>query len=100
LKKPDTHPYLCCELGIKNGVSTLIPYDINNFYRRQDYPNYFEFSSWALVVSARHADNLNAQMFNEKSKGYIIPDAAVTLDIDTLDDFEYASYLISTKNSL
>jgi CMP-N,N'-diacetyllegionaminic acid synthase len=100
LKKPDTHPYLCCELDIKNGVSTLIPYDINKFYRRQDYPTYFELSAWALMISSHNSDNLNAQMLDEKSKGYVIPDTAVTLDIDTSDDFEYARYLILNKNGL
>jgi CMP-N-acetylneuraminic acid synthetase len=100
LKKPDTHPYLCCELDIKNGLRTLIPYNINKFYRRQDYPNCFEFSTWALIISANNSNNLNAQMFDEQSKGYIIPDNAITLDIDTLEDFHYARYLILNKKTV
>jgi CMP-N,N'-diacetyllegionaminic acid synthase len=96
LKNPDTHPYLCLNKDAENGISTVLPYDVNQYYRRQDYPVFYEFTTWALMVSFTEIDQLNAQMFNENTKGYVVPDGAITLDIDVAEDYEYAQYLIAS----
>lgn len=97
LKEPETHPYLCAKRFPDGGVAPALDFDVNRYYRRQDYPEMFEFTAWALVVPFEELPHLNAQMFNSRSRGYLIPEDAITLDIDTADDFRYARFLMSDR---
>ena len=94
LKQPETHPYLCVSKDDDKSIKTYIDYDINSFYRRQDYPKCYELSAWAMVISTKHIDQLNAQMLGKNTKGYIIEDTAEVIDIDTLKDFQYAEFIM------
>ncbi|MBD8892825.1 cytidylyltransferase domain-containing protein [Roseibium litorale] len=94
MKQPTLHPYLCATLDGENRISTFVEYDVNQYYRRQDYPECYQFSAWAMVANADHVDELNAQMMSPKSRGYrIAPDIRV-VDIDAKEDFQFAEYLI------
>ena len=99
LKKPETHPYLYAKLDGDSRVSTFVPFDVNRYYRRQEYPACYQFTAWSVIVSVNEIDKLNAQMFNENTIGYVLPDDAITLDIDTIEDYKYAQFLVSWNNS-
>lgn len=94
LKQPDTHPYLCANRDEAGGVSTFVPYDINRYYRRQDYPECYELTAWALIASADKIDDLNAQMMSPRTRGYVVPEDARIVDVDTLADFQFAEFLL------
>jgi len=93
-KKPETHPYLCFDLDTSNNPKMVANYDINNLYRRQDYPIYYELTMWVCIVPTAGVKSLNAQLMNDHTYGYIVPYHARTVDIDTPDDLEYAEFLI------
>lgn len=93
LKSPRLHPYLCATLGENGSVSSYLDFDVNKYYRRQDYPECYEFTAWAMVASTKHVHQLNAQMRNDDTRGYVIPDSTKVVDIDTMQDFEFAEFL-------
>ena len=94
LKRPDTHPYLCATLHEDRSVDTFLEFDINKYYRRQDYPACYQFTAWAMVVSADHVNDLNAQMMSPKTAGYVVPDTVRIVDIDRDIDFYFAEFLL------
>ncbi len=95
LKHPDTHPYLCLKETSPQKYSTVLDYDINKLYRRQDYPEYKQLSMWSLVTPASRIDDLNSQMFTNDTIFYDSPHDAITVDIDALKDFEFAEFLMT-----
>lgn len=94
LKQPETHPYLCATQEPDGGVKTFLEYDVNTYYRRQDYPQCYQFTAWAMVVSVEHIDKLNAQMMSPDTVGYVVPDTVRIVDIDTDIDFYFAEFLL------
>ncbi|MTI43557.1 N-acylneuraminate cytidylyltransferase [Roseibium hamelinense] len=94
LKQPDTHPYHCVEKTQEGGVKSAIQYDADKYYRRQDYPEYYQMTALAMVIGADHVDELNAMMFCDKTVGYVLPHTVRTVDIDTITEFHYAEFLI------
>jgi len=94
MKRPDTHPYLCYKLTDNNIPMHIIEHDQNLYYRRQTYPEYFEHTHWACVLPVKSLPTLNAQLMNENSYGYRIPDNIHIIDIDTPSDFQYAEFLL------
>ncbi|WP_428651199.1 cytidylyltransferase domain-containing protein [Roseibium sp.] len=94
LKQPETHPYLCALHQADGGIKTFLDYDVDKYYRRQDYPECYQFTAWAMVINADHVDGLNAQMMSPKSVGYVVPDTVRIVDIDTDIDFYFAEFLL------
>lgn len=94
LKQPDTHPYLCAKLSAQNSVATFLDYDVDRYYRRQDYPGCYELTAWAMMVNADRIDDLNAQLLSEKTTGFIVPTDTKVVDIDTEMDFVFAEFLL------
>lgn len=99
LKQPDTHPFLCAKRETDGSIRTFVEYDGNKYYRRQDYPECFELTSWAMVISADHVDALNAHMMSPETVGYVVPETVRIVDIDTDIDFYFAEFLME-KNYL
>lgn len=94
MKTPDTHPYLCYQINDNGVPTTVMGHDPNIYYRRQTYPEYFEITHWACIFSVKSLSMLNAQLMNENTYGYRIPDNARIVDIDTFEDFQYAEFLL------
>lgn len=93
-KEPDTHPYLCAHLTDDGEITSYVDFDPNKYFRRQDYPPCFEFTAWAIVLDVTHIHELNAYMLAPGSRGFRIPGDATVIDIDTVDDFRYAEFLV------
>ena len=96
-KKPETHPYQCFELDELRRPRSILDYEINKYYRRQDYPEFYELTMWVCVVPTATATLLNAQLMDNNTYGYLVPDDAITIDIDTPDDLEFAEYLFKRR---
>lgn len=94
LKKPETHPFLCVTRADDGSISNFIDYDIDKYYRRQDYPSCYQITAWALVVKADHVDSLNAQLLSNKTFGFVVPDSVRVVDIDTSLEFQFAEFLL------
>lgn len=91
---PATHPYLCATLTDRGRVKTFLEYDVNKYYRRQDYPKCYKFSAWALIINADRINNLNAQLMSDNTAGYVVPPEINVIDIDGELDFAFAEYLL------
>ncbi|EFO29543.1 putative N-acylneuraminate cytidylyltransferase [Roseibium sp. TrichSKD4] len=94
LKQPDTHPFLCVEKTAGGHLKSVIDYDPDIYYRRQDYPEHYQMTAWAMVIGADHVDDLSAMMICDKTVGYVLPHSVRTVDIDTIAEFHYAEFLI------
>lgn len=94
MKIPKTHPYLCYKLDEKHSPKSVIDFDVNIYYRRQTYPEYFQLTHWACVLPTGILHSLNTQLMNKDTYGYIISDNIHTLDIDTSLDLQYAEFLL------
>jgi len=93
-----THPYLCYTLADKN-ISQIIDFDINKNYRRQHYPQIYELCLAVCIIPRNEIDNLNNQLYNTKTKSFIINNKKSILNIDTIEDLKYAEFLIQTDSS-
>ena len=79
-KKVKVHPYLCfLERGEKHG-SPLISHP---YYRRQDYPKCFELSHFISIFNTKEIENLNSQLYNERTVFFPIDDP---IDVDEPED--------------
>lgn len=96
LHNPKTHPYLCYELNSQKRISGLLKFDINKYYRRQDYPKVYELSHMICIIPENMIDGLNSQLYNEHTKGFIIDDVTHAHNIDTVEDFIYAEWVLKT----
>lgn len=93
LHEPKTHPYLCYEL-INNKPISFLNIDANVFFRRQCYPKVFEVCHAVCIIPKQEIDNINNQLYNDNSNGFIIRDTEARINIDTPDDLSYAEYII------
>lgn len=96
MKIPETHPYLCYKLDEKHSPKSVIDFDVNIYYRRQTYPQYFQITHWACVLPVKSLSTLNRRLMNENTYGYIIPNDVPIVDIDTPLDFQYAEFLLKS----
>lgn len=94
LHEPKTHPYMCYKL-INNKLVSYSNIDVNMFYRRQCYPKMFEICHVICIIPKQEIDNINNQLYNDDSNGFIIHDTEARIDIDTPDDLTYAEYLLN-----
>lgn len=94
MKTPKTHPYLCYERDQHGGITNLMGIDENQYYRRQQYPNYFEITHWACVLPFARIKQANAQLLYSDSFGYLIEQDLHLVNIDTELDFMFAELLI------
>ena len=97
VKKPRTHPFLCYKRNANGNLGKLFKFDENKFYRRQQYPNYYRLAGGSYIIPTNYIQDINAQLFCDKSYSYIMPDSESYVDIDTKSDFDFAEYLL--KNS-
>ncbi len=93
-KEPSTHPYRCFGLASDGIEGPVIPHDPHVFYRRQDYPDCYEMCAWAACVPVHRIKDINNQLLVPDSKPYRIPSDAVTIDVDSADDFLLAEFLV------
>ena len=99
-KQPRTHPYRCFELDAAGGiVGPVLAHDQDVMYRRQDYPDYYESTHWACVVPVSHMEDINSQLFTDDARAYRIPSDAVTVDIDTMEDLQFAHFIMENRAS-
>ena len=95
LKTPYTHPYLCYERTEEGNISSVLDFDGNSFYRRQDYPEHYEITHWSCVIPIDQIDNINSLLINKNSIGYRIPNGKNIVNIDTIMDFKFAEFLLN-----
>jgi len=95
LKKPNTHPFLCYERIKSGSIHNIMKIDEDVFYRRQNYPLYYEITHWACIISTKLVSTLNNQLINKNTYGYLVPKDLPIVNIDTINDLEYAEYLIN-----
>lgn len=88
-KDSRSHPYGFYTLDGDRHPRPFCSIDLNQFYRRQDYPPAYELKHYACVIPFGQVDGLNAQMLNDRAFAMPI-DAAKLVDIDTPEDFELA----------
>lgn len=65
--------------------------------RRQDMPNYYEYNGSIYVINVQSLKEKGMANFDKRRK-YVMP-AEYSIDIDTLFDWEFAEYLLKTKDS-
>jgi CMP-N,N'-diacetyllegionaminic acid synthase len=94
LKKPITHPYLCYKRDTDGQIENVMGIDENQFYRRQEYPEYYQMTHWALMLPTQSIKKLNAQLVCAESFGYIIADSRLCVDVDTILDFKLADEIM------
>tara|TARA_R110002072_G_scaffold8922_8_gene44194 strand:+ start:69 stop:710 length:642 start_codon:yes stop_codon:yes gene_type:complete len=83
-KEIKSHPYLCMvESGDGKHGTQLVSH---NLYRRQDYPICFEISHYVSIFQANEVQNLNDNLYNEKTFFYKIEDK---IDVDLPKDLEF-----------
>ena len=90
-----THPYLCYHRDSNGHIKNIMGIDENKYYRRQQYPKYFQISGGLYIMPISKITSLNAQLISNESYGYIIPNEETHVDIDTQDDLTYFKYLKS-----
>jgi len=92
--KPRSHPYLCFEVDERHRPKSILDVDANKYYRRQDYPEHWEYCSWALVLPTASLPTLDSQMMCKDSYAYKIPEEIPHINIDTEEDFDLAEFLL------
>ena len=95
LKEPDTHPCLIYNRLNNGGIKQYFSEECKHKYRRQEYPVVYELTHWICVIPINNISELNSQMINENTFGYVIEKYKNIIDIDTEDDYHYAKYLLS-----
>jgi CMP-N,N'-diacetyllegionaminic acid synthase len=95
IKKPSTHPFLCYERMNSGSIRNIMKFDEDVFYRRQDYPLYHEITHWACILSTGLVGTLNNQLISQNTYGYFVPKELPIVNIDTINDFEYAEFLLN-----
>lgn len=96
VKQSHTHPYLYYSLDADGHPSTFCGIDPNQYYRRQDYPQALELTTFACVIPLGELEQLNAQLQTPRTFGMMV-DADKTLDIDTIGDFELAEIVLQKR---
>ncbi len=97
ISQPRTHPYKCYLVGDNNTPVSLLDFDVNHFYRRQQYPVCHEMNPWACVLPVNSLHTLNAQLYNESTYCYVIPEDAQIVDVDCPSDLEIIETLLEKR---
>lgn len=95
VKETESNPYYVLFEENENGL--LINSKKGNFTRRQDCPKVYELNGSIYVIKVAALLTCNALKF-EKTIKYEMP-KHYSVDIDTQEDFDYASFILS-KNYL
>ena len=61
-------------------------------FRRQDTPKTFDLTTFAYIAKPNYILN-KSNFYSGKARGYYISEKYRSIDIDTLDDLEYAEFL-------
>ena len=61
-------------------------------FRRQDTPRTFDLTTFAYIAKPNYILN-KSNFYSGKARGYYISEKHRSIDIDTLDDLEYAEFL-------
>ena len=67
--------------------------DVNKFYRRQQYPDYYQLAGGLYILPISKIPRLNAQLICKETYGFIIPKDEPYVDIDTKNDLLFFKYL-------
>ena len=94
LKNPDTHPCLIYKQAHKGMIEPFDSDQCAGLYRRQEYPKVYELTHWICVVPISGIMELNNQLINDNTYGYLIGQCKKIVDIDDEDDYIYAKYLL------
>ena len=95
IKEPVTHPYLCYERKDNGQLRNVMNIDENKFYRRQQYPEYYQITHWALMLPFKSISKLNNQLICSDSFGYLVPkDKKTHVNIDELIDLQLAEFFM------
>ena len=94
LRQPKTHPFLCYEKDSSGHIASVMEIDENKYYRRQQYPEYYELTLWACITPPGSIPSMNAQLICRDTIGYVLPPDVQDVNIDTQADFDYAEYLL------
>jgi CMP-N-acetylneuraminic acid synthetase len=62
IKEPSTHPYLCYKKNKNNHIKSIFNLNGNNIYRRQQYPEYYEFTHHLCIFPTNLIYKLNAKL--------------------------------------
>ena len=98
LLEPKVHPYLIYNRDEKGYMKQYSNFDASKYYRRQDYPVVYELSHWACVVPNSDISDLNNQLIDKTTFGYLINKPIKIVDVDTLEDFSYAEFLATDQD--
>ena len=94
LKEPDTHPCLIYHREDSGKINNFNADKCKDMYRRQEYPLVYELTHWITVVPVEGLSTLNNQMIDENTYGYRLENKKGKVDIDSVDDYLYAQYLL------
>ena len=80
---------------INGQLNNVMGIDENRFYRRQQYPEYYQLTHWALMLPTNSISKLNNQLICSDSYGYFVPKGKnIHVNIDELIDFQFAEFLL------
>ena len=96
LHTPRVHPYLCVHRNPDMTFKPVVRFDVNKNYRRQAYPTIYQFCHMICIVPRDQINNINAQMYNDSSKGFEI-DVTRAVDIDSEEDMVFAEFLLAEE---
>ncbi|MCP3952433.1 MAG: acylneuraminate cytidylyltransferase family protein [Desulfobacterales bacterium] len=97
IKPPAAHPYLCYTRQPDGTLDSLLGVDTDRYFRRQQYPEYFELTHWACVVPVSAVDRINAQCLSADTQSFQVPIEVPIVNIDTQADLDWAEYLLKSK---
>ena len=91
------HPSECVNIPKEENKKWSFLQDPNNITNRQNYLGNYFFVNGNFYISTTESLLKNKSFFNESTKFFECKDTYVA-DIDNIQDFEYAEYLLSKKN--
>ena len=97
IKEPSTHPYLCYKKNKNNHIKSIFNLNGNNIYRRQQYPEYYEFTHHLCIFPTNLIYKLNAQLLCNETKGYVLKKDNSIIDIDNQIDLELAEFFLKKR---
>ena len=98
MRDPLVHPYLCYKFNEKGSISNVMGIDPHVYYRRQQYPDYYQLTFWSCMCPVGRVKDLNNQLLTEDIYGYKIPSNKIHVDIDTEMDFKLAELYLSGRH--
>lgn len=98
IKASRSHPYTFVKLTGDRHPVPFCDVDLNQYYRRQDYPPAYELKHWACVLPFDQVEGLNAQLSNDRS--FVMEcEAEKLVDIDTQEDWAAAERVLAKAAS-